>query len=102
MYFIFMASEGSLSYWNAADIKNSIMVSLDLSHGGRVSSKLVGFFDKPVSLAIPHMVGCTLVVVVVSKKGFGRIIYGISQRFSQNMGRMTRAMLSISFLELKL
>ncbi|TGJ78192.1 hypothetical protein E0Z10_g10570 [Xylaria hypoxylon] len=62
----FMASEGNLGFSNAPGTENSKIVPLPLD--GKTSSEVIGFFDKPVSLAIPHLIGCTS-IIVVSQKG---------------------------------
>ncbi|KAF2680038.1 hypothetical protein K458DRAFT_407615 [Lentithecium fluviatile CBS 122367] len=62
----FMASEGNLGRSAAPGTENSFIVPLP--EDGRTSSKMVSFLDKPVTLAIPHLVGCTS-IIVVSKKG---------------------------------
>ncbi|KAI0202358.1 hypothetical protein F4808DRAFT_421278 [Astrocystis sublimbata] len=62
----FMASEGNLGSSRAMGTENSKIVPLP--EDGKTSSEVVGFFDKPVSLAVPHLVGCTS-IIVVSRKG---------------------------------
>jgi hypothetical protein len=58
----FMAGEGFISTTSPG----SGVVPLPLD--GKTSSKMISFGDRPVSLAIPRLIGCTS-VIVVSKKG---------------------------------
>ncbi|KAI0812169.1 hypothetical protein GGR55DRAFT_677765 [Xylaria sp. FL0064] len=62
----FMVGESKLCASVALGDENSKIVSLPTT--GKTSSQLVGFFDQPVSLAVPHLVGCTS-IIVVSRKG---------------------------------
>lgn len=61
-----MASESNLGYSNAPGTENLFIVPLPVD--GRTSSRLLTFENVPLSLAVPHMIGCTS-VIVVSQKG---------------------------------
>ena len=61
-----MPSEGNLGFSAAPGTEGSKIVPLPLD--GTTSSEQVIFEGKPVSLAIPHLIGCTS-IIVVSKKG---------------------------------
>ncbi|KAI1350328.1 hypothetical protein F5Y01DRAFT_286491 [Xylaria sp. FL0043] len=61
-----MVGESKLCASLAPGEENSKIVPLPST--GKTSSQLVGFFDQPVSLAVPHLVGCTS-IIVVSRKG---------------------------------
>lgn len=68
-----MASEGNLAGSLAQGTENSQIVPLPLD--GKTSSRMVGFFDVPVSLAVPHLVGCTSIIVISNKGAWANHIW---------------------------
>ncbi|KAF5632984.1 immunoglobulin a1 protease [Fusarium sp. NRRL 25303] len=69
----FIAAEGSLAKSNADDAKSLHVVPLP--EGGSTSSKRILFSDEPISLSVPHLVGCTSIIVVSNKGAWANHIW---------------------------
>ncbi|KAF4439059.1 Immunoglobulin a1 protease [Fusarium acutatum] len=69
----FIAAEGSLAKSNTDDAKSLYVVSLP--EGGSTSSKRILFGNEPISLSVPHLVGCTSIIVVSNRGAWANHIW---------------------------